>query len=110
LLSFLDAVRNLSVTLSDRVKLARTKRGLNQRELADKTRLSRGYISMLEKAPGEPNAVESPGLSGLQEIAKALNVSEEWLILGREPEPDWEATAPPPASERNPTPGKEQAS
>ena len=105
------------MTLAERVKLARNKRGLNQRELARMTGLSGGYISMLERAPGEPNAVESPGLNGLQELAKALRVSESWLILGLEPEPSWDeppaeaelAEEPPPASERNPTPGKEGA-
>ena len=85
------------MTLPQRVKLARTKRGLTQRELAERTKhadgpaaISSGYISMLEKEPGEPNAVESPGLSGLKRIAEALLVPEEWLILGVGDEPVWE--------------------
>lgn len=117
--SSLIAIRTLIVTLPQRVKLARTKRGLTQRELAERTRgaggpaaISPGYVSMLEKETGEPNAVESPGLLGLKKIAEALLVPEEWLILGQGDEPTWEpnplATADdvrpdPPASERKPT-------
>jgi transcriptional regulator with XRE-family HTH domain len=90
--------------LSERVKLARTKRGVSQHELGERTGLSGGYISMLERPPGGKNAVESPGIEGLKKIAAALSVPETWLVLGVEPEPDWDDA--PPASEPKPTGAK----
>lgn len=90
LLSDLRPVRTLSVTLAERVKAARKGRGLTQRELADKTQLSAGYISMLEQPPGGDNAIASPGLPGLQKIAEALDVPEGWLVLGHGVTPEIE--------------------
>lgn len=85
------------MTLAERVKLARTKRGLTQRELAERCdpKLSAGYISMLETPAGQANAIAKPGLPGLQRIASVLEVPEGWLILGAGDEPAWPAEPAP---------------
>lgn len=77
------------MVLADRLKLARSKRGLTQDELAELCSLSNGYISMLERAPGAPNSIKSPGFAALRDLAKALNVPLEWLADGEGEEPVW---------------------
>lgn len=77
------------MVLADRLKLARSKRGLTQDELADRCNLSNGYISMLERAPGAPNSIKSPGFAALRDLAKALDVPLEWLADGEGEEPEW---------------------
>lgn len=73
--------------LSDRVKLARTKRGISQRGLAARIKVSTGYISQLENT-GEGAKIEEPGLAILKRLALALDVPLLWLAYG-EGKPRW---------------------
>lgn len=59
----------MPVTLAERLKALRTERDLTLRELADRSGLSNGYISLLENGK-----VESPSAAVLSKLAKALDV------------------------------------
>lgn len=61
------------------IQLARTKRKLSQRELADRAGISVSYLSLLERSKRDPP------LSTLQKIAAALGIPLEILFfLGAE--------------------------
>lgn len=64
-------------TLSDRLKLARTKSGLNMRELARVAGVDVGYISRIEGGKNDNLGSEKAHL-----LASALRISVEWLLLG----------------------------
>jgi transcriptional regulator with XRE-family HTH domain len=61
------------------IQLARTKRKLSQRELAERAGISVSYLSLLERS------LRDPPLSTLQKIASALGIPLEILFfLGAE--------------------------
>lgn len=76
------------MTLGERLKTARSKRGISQGKLAERAGFSSGYISLVEREDREHH-VKNPGIEGLKRIAAVLEVPEEWLILGVGPEPEW---------------------
>ena len=57
-----------------RVKEWRERRGLTQEQLANKARISRGYLARLETARQDPK------LSTLEKLAKALKVDVAKLL------------------------------
>jgi transcriptional regulator with XRE-family HTH domain len=57
-----------------RLKSLRAKRKLTQEGLADKARISRGYLARLETARQDPT------LSTLEKLAKALSVKVSKLV------------------------------
>ena len=73
----------MSEMLGKRLKLARTAKGLNQDELAEKVGLrSSSYISMLERGERQPS------MRVLRQLAEVLGVTPEYLLDGhREMEP-----------------------
>lgn len=83
------------MTLGGRLKLARTKRGFSQSELAEKAGFSSGYISLVEREE-KAHSIKNPGVEGLKRIAAVLDVPEAWLVLGLGDEPAWPE---PPAAE-----------
>lgn len=62
------------MSLSTRIKTLRKKRGLTLEQLAELTKLSRGYLSRVERSD------RPPPFSTLESIAAALNVDMEELI------------------------------
>lgn len=74
------------MTLGERVKLARTKRGLTQDELAERSGLSNGYISLVERDGDREK--RGPGVGSVNQLATALGVPVEWLAYGVGDEPD----------------------
>jgi transcriptional regulator with XRE-family HTH domain len=60
--------------MAKRLQALRTKRGLSQRELAEKSGISREYIARLETARQDPT------LSTLEKLAKALGVKVAALL------------------------------
>lgn len=65
-------------TIAERLKLAREQSGLNQQELAKRAGVSQGTIGNIESGLRKQPR-------GLLEIAKALNVSPQWLSNGNGP-------------------------
>ena len=65
----------MAETLGDRVHFTRRKRGLTQRELADRMGMTNVTISRIEK-----NAVTDIRPDTLIELAKALDVSTDYLL------------------------------
>lgn len=62
----------MNETFGDWLKALRKKIGFSQQELADRSGVTKSTISLLEK-----NKIEQPRISGLERIAKALNISPE---------------------------------
>lgn len=84
--------------VSERVKLAREKRGMTQRGLATKALLSNAYVQQLERDGIGPGTIQEPSLSSLKKLATALGVTEQWLAFGSGDEPDWETKPEEPAA------------
>ena len=64
-------------TLAERLKLARENAGLSQSQLGEKIGLSQQSVAKIENGDTlQPRKIK--------EIAKALNVSQQWLQLGIE--------------------------
>lgn len=61
--------------LAEQLRQLRSDRGLSLRELAEKSGLSNGYISLLENG-----RVESPSATVLGKLARALEVSLDDLL------------------------------
>ena len=61
----------------DRLKQARTNRGLTQAELAARLRLKRPAISNWERTKNFPKSER------LTEVAKTLGVTTEWILTGK---------------------------
>lgn len=61
--------------LAYRIRITRLQTGLSQAQLATETRLTQQMISKLESG-------QSRSTSAIFAIARALNVSAEWLWLG----------------------------
>lgn len=61
-------------TVGEKIKFYRKERGLTQKELAEKTQLSRSHIASIE------GGVYTPSLTTLSEIAKVLGVDSAVLL------------------------------
>ena len=61
--------------LGDRIRLYRESRGISQETLAEKTNLSRENINRFE------NANRKPGIDAIVDIANALDLSVEDLLI-----------------------------
>ena len=68
--------------LQTRLKQAREDRGLSQKELARKSKCVQSAIGNVESG-------ERKTLRNLVLVARALNVSADWLFDGTGPEPQW---------------------
>lgn len=66
---------SILVTLSDRVRYAREKRGLTQADLTDKIGASKGTVGVLEQRATNRS-------KHTRALATALNVNYEWLLDG----------------------------
>ena len=62
-------------TLAERLKAAREKLGLSQAQLAENVGLSQQSVAKIENG-------DTLHPRKIKEIAKALNVSQKWLLLG----------------------------
>jgi transcriptional regulator with XRE-family HTH domain len=69
-----------------RMKFARERRGLEQREVAAAAGASNAYVCQLESG-----IIKSPSIDWASAIAKALRVSPPWLAFGDGPDPEWDA-------------------
>lgn len=82
------------MTVAERVKLARTKRRLSQRDLAERASLSSGYLTHLERGDNEAlsskEKIGSPKLDSIERLAHALDVPVAWLAFGSGDEPVWD--------------------
>jgi len=59
-----------------RIRRARTLAGLTQQEVAEKTGLSDGYLSLIEGDRRQPSA------AAVKLLSRALNISEAWISKG----------------------------
>lgn len=62
------------MTIGEKIKLALEMRGMSQRELADKTRLTEVTISRYVADSRKPNA------KTIKAICRALHISADWLL------------------------------
>lgn len=62
------------LTLGERIKLARQHRGMTQKELGEKTYISKDAISYYERDMSEPS------FRAVIDISKALNVKLDWFV------------------------------
>lgn len=67
-------------SIGERIKIKRKELGLTQAELGEKLNVSDKAVSKWEQGEGDPN------LSIIPDIAKILNVSLDYLLLGQEEE------------------------
>lgn len=67
------------MSLGERMRAARTQRGLKQADVAVLLNCTRGAVSQFE------NGNNCPSLETLVDFAKATNVSLDWLLLGKQP-------------------------
>jgi len=85
------------MTLADRVRLMRKKRGWIQKELSTRAGLSNSYVSMLERGGEIYGAViNNPKVETVEKLAQALGVRSEWLAFGIGPDPDFAPAEPKP--------------
>lgn len=66
-------------TIAERVRTARIRAGLSQRELSEPVGVSFAYISRIEAG------VRNPSVKVLRRMAPPLGVTVEWLETGRAP-------------------------
>ncbi len=66
--------KQILVKFGQRVRQEREKQGLSQEELANKAKVHRTYIGMIERA--EKNIT----LANIEKIAKALNINIDSLL------------------------------
>ena len=64
-------------TIGERMAYARKEKKLNQEDLANHLNVTRGSISQYE------NGIIDPSLENLDQTAKLMDVSFEWLAFGR---------------------------
>lgn len=67
---------NIDMPLADRIRKCRKEQKMFIKTLAEKAGISANYINMIE------HCRRNPSIEVLQSIARALNVSAEWLITG----------------------------
>lgn len=83
---------DMSQTLSDRLKIARSAVGLSARKLSRLAGLADGHVAMFERGIVDDGSAKTMG-----RLAQALGVSLDWLVLGigdgpaPAPQPDAEA-------------------
>lgn len=75
-MSALEQVAIPEFTLADRIRRARTHKGLEQVDVAKALGVSRSLVSMWERELSEPR------VSQLREIATLTDVPEHWLFSG----------------------------
>lgn len=84
------------MTVVERVKYARERRGLSCTKLSELAGLSNAYVTQLERSltteKGETGRIESPSLESLEKLAHALDVPVAWLAFGATPDPFAEAS------------------
>lgn len=68
----------MTTTLGQQIRIARVRQGLNQKALKERVGISQKYLSDIEQ-----NKV-TPRVDILVRLAKALNVSTDFLLLGDE--------------------------
>jgi transcriptional regulator with XRE-family HTH domain len=64
--------------IGERIRAARKKAGHSQETLADRIKVNRSYLSLVE------NGKSSPTFEFLQKVAGGLNINVEDLVLGQE--------------------------
>lgn len=69
-------------TVGGRVRQARVKKGLKQKELAKILQITSSYLGMIELNK------RLPAKQVLRQIAENTDVTYDWLLKGEEPEPD----------------------
>lgn len=69
------------MAIGDRIKKARTGAGLSMEQLAAKVGVTWQSVQQWERPKGKAT---TPKPRRLAAIARALNVSEDWLLLGRD--------------------------
>lgn len=74
------------MTLGQKVKLARERRGMTQRDLAKEAEISNGYVSVIENSGDDANH----GTAHMTRVAKALRVPLMYLLDPAAPEPNWD--------------------
>ena len=72
--AFSPPTEAVNVTVGERIKKARTNKGLTQKQLADKMQISYVNISQIE------NGQRTPKIDTVQRIATALGVAVEYLL------------------------------
>ena len=83
------------MTLAERVRLMRKKRGWIQKELSARAGMSNSYTSMLERSGEIYGAViNNPKVETVEKLAQALGVRSEWLAFGIGPDPDFAPAEP----------------
>lgn len=71
------------MTIGERIKKARTDAGLSMEQLADRVGVKWQSVQQWERPPEKGKNPTIPRSHRLTSLAKALNVSEDWLLLGR---------------------------
>jgi transcriptional regulator with XRE-family HTH domain len=69
---------NAAMDMATRIRVARQRTGMTQRELAARMHVTRNAV-----ANWELNARPNPSLSHLVRLATTLSISLEWLATGR---------------------------
>lgn len=77
--------KNINLEIGERVRLARTTRGLSREKLAELLGISTLFLGYIECGQ------RGMSLATLQNMCKVLNVSADYLLLGRNDEGNEEA-------------------
>lgn len=75
--------------LGQKVKVARERRGMTQRDLAKAAEISNGYVSIIENSGNDANH----GTAHMMRVAQALRVPLMYLLDPSAPEPRWDEPA-----------------
>jgi transcriptional regulator with XRE-family HTH domain len=68
----------MSTKIGDRIRLARKNSGLSQEILADRIKVNRSYLSLVE------NGKSSPTFEFLEKVSLGLKINVEDLVLGQD--------------------------
>ena len=82
------------LTFSERLQIARKRRGLSQRELANLAGVSNCYVGLMERIGTPTGSIKAPTLRSVEKLALALGVSAEWLAFGAGRAPSWRELRP----------------
>lgn len=77
--------KNINLEIGERIRLARTTRGLSREKLAELLGISTLFLGYIECGQ------RGMSLATLQNMCKVLNVSADYLLLGRNDEGNEEA-------------------